>query len=375
MTRPLRSLATLIVALILAVTAVSLSAQRGIGAGLTNAPGLGQPIRVDCTQGDSLQSALDAMPQSTSQITIEIHGFCQEQITIERKVIIRGADPQTDGITGPAIGNGTALVTVFGVNGFGPLGSEPVRLEHLTVKNSSGFGVSANATQLGLTDVVIRDNGNIGLGAFAASFVFATDLTVIDNGRAGLFSRGSISCTDCTLNNNGPTGAPGLSADQAGKILFINSSLTGQAGIQSTSGADVTIIGGTISATTYAAMIQNGGHVFFQNDTQLTGSVACGTQGILDSRRGAGTAGFTQLSNASGGNNVITNGCFFLAGPGTTTLTGSTFVTAGGWVGTEGPPAVTTVKFNALGCSSGGKVTGATVMVNNVAGIPTSCIP
>lgn len=375
MTRSLRSLATLTGALILAVTAASLSAQRGIGVGLASAPAQGQPSRVDCSQGESLQGALDALPQSTTQMTIEIHGFCQEQITIERKVIIRGTDPQTDGISGPAILDSTALVVVFGVNGFGLSGSEAVRLEHLTIKNSSSFGVSVNVAQLGLTDVVIRDNGNIGLGAFAASHVFATDLTVNDNAGAGLFSRGYISCTNCTLNNNGPTGASGIGADQAGKIFFVNSSLTGTVGIQSTSGADVTIIGGAISATTRAVIIQNGGHVFFQNGTQLTGSVTCGTQGILDSRRGAGTDGFTQISNASGGNNMITNGCFFLAGRGTTTLTGSTFVTAGGWVGTDGSPADTTVKFNALGCSGGGKAVGATVVVNNVTGIPAGCVP
>ncbi len=373
MIRSLRSLSILIGALALVATAAPLSAQRGIGVGLANAPGLNQPVRVDCSQGDSLQAALDSVPQNQAQITIDIHGFCAEQITIERKVIIRGADPQNDGITGAPLGNNTALVVVFGVKGFGLIGSETVRFEHLTIKDSSNIGVSVNASQLGLTDVTIRNNGNIGLGAFQASFVAATSLTAADNIGAGLFSRGNLSCANCVVSGNGGVSGAGIGADQAGKIVLVNTSLTGTRGLQATSSGEVTMISGTIVAAQRAATVVSGGHVFFQDGTQVTGSVACGLQGILDSRRGTGTAGMTQISNASGGNNLITNGCFFLAGPGTTTLTGNTFVTAGGYVGIEGGAAGTTVKFNALACSSGGKVTGATITVNNVPGIPAGC--
>ncbi len=373
MTRSSRSLALLCSTLLLAAAATDVSAQRGIGVGLANAPGLNQPTRVDCTQGESLQAALDAVPQNTDQITIELHGFCAEPIHVTRKVIIRGTDPQTDGIAGPSTGNSSALVSVHGINDFWRTGIQTVRFEHLTIKDSSNIGLSINISQLGLDDVVIRNNANIGLGAFPGSFVSATNTTITDNGGSGILSQGRISCANCSVSGNGPNGAAAVAADQAGKIFLIDTSIQGTAGIQAVSSGEVTMFGGSITAAARAANILSGGHVFFQNGTLISGSVQCSLQGLLDSRRGAGTAGFTQTSNAAGGNNVISNGCVFLAGPGTTTLTGTTIVTAGGFVATEGSPALTTVKFSALGCSAGGKVTGATITVNNVPGIPAGC--
>ena len=245
-----------------------------------------------------------------------------------------------------------------------------------TIKDSANSGLSINLSQLGLDDVVIRNNANIGLGAFSGSFVSATNTTITDNGGSGVLSQGRFSCAGCTVSGNGmssPSGLPGIAADQAGKIILINTTISGTVGLQAQSSGEVTMIGGSISAATRAAVIQNGGHMFFQSGTVISGSVQCSLQGLLDSRRGAGTAGFTQTSNAPGGNNVLSNGCVFLAGQGTTTLTGTTFVNAGGFVATEGSPALTTVKFGALSCASGGKVTGATITVNNVPGIPAGC--
>lgn len=374
MTRSLRSLARLSSTLILVVSTASVSAQRGIGVGLANAPGINQPTHVNCDAGESLQAAIDAAPQSAAQITIDIHGFCQEQITIERKVLIRGTNSQTDGIAGPSLGNNTALVVVFGVNGFGRTGSETVRFEHLTIKDSSNIGLSVNLSQLGLDDVTIRNNGNIGLAGFAASFVVATNLSVTDNAGAGLFSRSNLFCRDCVVTGNGGASSAGIAADLAGKIVLATTTLTSTTGLRASSGGEIVMFGGTISATQRAISVQSGGRVFIENGTQVTGSVVCGAQGLLDSRRGTGTAGLTQTSTASGGNNQITNGCFFLAGPGTTTLAGQTTVSVGSYAGTEGGNQAV-VRYNSLNCFTGGKVTtsGGSILVNNVPGIPVAC--
>ena len=359
--------------LALAVTVAPLSAERGDGVEISREHGRRSPIEVDCGAGESLQAAIDSMPQYTGQITINISGFCAEPITIHRKVIIRGTNSATDGITGPSTGNNTALVAVYGVSDFWPAGAETVRLEHLSIKDSANIGLSDNYSEMGLDDVVIRDNVGIGLGAFPGSFVTATGLTVTDNG-GGLLSQGRLSCTDCTLRDNGPASAAGAGADQAGKIFLINTSLAGTNGVQATSGGEVTMIGGSITAVQRAATIQNGGHVFFQSGTTLSGSVQCGVQGILDSRKGQGTAGFTQVSSPFP--NLIQNGCVFLAGPGTTTLAGTTQVGAGSVTATEGGNTAI-VRYGSLSCSNGGKVTtsGGQTYVNNVPGVPAGCAP
>ena len=129
-------------------------------------------------------------------------------------------------------------------------------------------------------------------------------------------------------------------------------------------------------AVTTRAVIALAGRFHFQNDVQVTGGIICGLQSYIDSRRGAGTMGLHQLSNA-GVSNQILNGCFLLAGPGTTVLTGQTVVGAGAYVGTEGPPNATTLTFGSLGCSNGGKVTttGGTIFVGTVPGVPVGCRP
>lgn len=375
MTRSRRSLARLSGTLILVLSTASVSAQRGIGVGLANAPGITQPTHVDCDAGESLQAAIDAAPLSTAQITIDIHGFCQEQITIERKVLIRGTNSQTDGIAGPSsMGNNTALVVVYGVNGFGRVGSETVRFEHLTIKDSSNIGLSVNLSQLGLDDVTIRNNGNIGLAGFTGSFVAATNLSVTDNTGSGLFSRSNLSCRDCVVTGNGGANSAGIAADLSGKIVLSTTTLTSTTGLRASSGGEIVMFGGTISATQRAISVQSAGRVFIQDGTQVTGSVVCSAQGFLDSRRGLGTAGLIQTSTASGGNNQITNGCLFLAGPGTTTLAGQTTVSVGSYAATEGGNQAV-VRYNSLNCSTGGKVTttGGSIFVNNVPGIPVSC--
>ena len=337
--------------------------------------GPNRPIQVDCTAGESLARALQMFPERTDQITIQIHGFCQEAVDITRKVIIQGTDPQIDGISGPAsLGNRTAMVVVYGVNGFGLTGSESVRLENLTVMGSPNIGVSVDNAQLGLTNVVIRDNSGIGMVIFPLGSGYAMNVIVQDNHRTGvLTASGSFNCVSCTLTNNGPTEWQ-ANVNGAGRATFTNTTMTGNKGVASSQAGQMNVYGGSIAAANRAAEITNGGQVFFQGDAMLTGALFCSTQGVLDSRKGAGSNGFTQLSNAGGGNNAILNGCVFLAASGTTTLSGSTTVGAGSITATEnGNSAI--VRFNALTCSNGGKVTTTSgqIFVNSVLGIPASC--
>ncbi|MEI6244928.1 MAG: hypothetical protein WCQ64_07755 [Acidobacteriota bacterium] len=337
-----------------------------------------RPIRVDCTHGGSIMRALERYPEHTDRITIEISGLCQEAVVISRKVLIRGTDPATDGITGPTAlpTTTTALVNVHGVAGFGATpGFEVVRFEHLSITNSPNLGLAVNTAQLGMTDVTISGHINQAMLSFPGGSIYADHVRIIDNHNIGLNAAGGrINCSDCELTNNNPGGGPAAVSQAAGVAQLLNATITGRNGVQSMYGGTFQISGGTINVQTRAVNAQLAGQVQLQTDVQLTGSVVCSVQSFIDVRRGTGTNGFTQLSTASGGTNLITNGCVMLAGQGTTVLAGVTQVSVGAYVGTEGG-AATTVRFNALSCSNGGKVTttGGNIVVNNVPGIPAAC--
>ena len=334
-------------------------------------------IAVDCTQGGSIQRALQRFPERTEPITIEVHGFCEGPIDISRQVVIRGTNPATDGITGGAsLGNRTGLVVVYGVSGFGLAGAESVRFEHLTIKDSPNLGLTVNVAQVGLSDVVIRDNHNHGMLAFGAAYIFGDHVTATGNGGSGfLTSGGQIRCDTCDISGNGVVNAtaPAINAGP-GQTFLWNSTVIGFNGIVVANGGELFLTGGSVTATQRALNIQSAGLAFLQNNAQLSGGVFCGAQGLLDSRRGTGTNGLTQTSTGSGGSNQITYGCLFLAGAGTTTFAGQTTVSVGSYVGTDGGNQAI-VQFSALNCLTGGKVTtnGGSIIVNNVPGIPAAC--
>lgn len=359
--------------LILAMAPVPMSAQRPDNPG--QAAGADRPIMVDCAQGGSINRALEMFADRTDQITIEISGFCQEALVISRKVLIRGTNPSTDGITGPAVLPSSSLINVHGVNGFGPPGLEVVRFEHLSIVNSPSLGITVNTAQLGLSDVTISGHANQAMLAFQGGSIYGDHVRIIDNNNIGLNGAGgAIRCTDCELTNNNPGGGPAAVSSLGSNVFLINPTITGRSGVQAVSGGRMQMMGGTINVQTRAVNAQLAGQVLFSDDVQVTGSVSCSVHGVIDSRQGQGSFGLHQLSMASVGNNLIANGCFMMAGPGTTVLAGHTWVSVGAYVGTEGGPTAV-VQFNALSCLTGGKVTtnGGTIYVNNVAGIPAAC--
>lgn len=365
------ALATL---LCLSSAAAPVSGERPASEAATRQGRPDRPIVVDCAAGDSLQRSLDLIPGS-EQVTIEIRGFCQEAVAITRKVILRGTNASTDGISAPAsLGTQTALLAIDGVNGFKSEGFEVVRLERLTITGGPRHGVTVNNAQVGLLDVVISRQAGFGLLAFGGASVMATATTISDNARTGLSSNagGRIICVDCQITNNGSAGQPAVSSGLAGFVRLNNTTIAGGSGLQA-AGGEIHVFGGSIAATLSGASVQSGGSMVFRNNVQVAGSVSCGLQGRIESRKDAGTIGLNQSAIAAGQANQITNGCFFLAGPGATLLAGQTAVGAGAFIVTEGPPAGTSVNFGQLSCFNGGRVTGATIVVNGVQGIPPGC--
>jgi hypothetical protein len=261
------------------------------------------------------------------------------------------------------------------VNGFGTPGLEVVRFEHLSIVNSPNLGITVNAAQLGLSDVTISGHANQALLAFQGGNIYGDHVRIIDNNNIGLNGAGGvIKCTDCELINNNPGGGPAAVSGLGSNVFLINATITGRSGVQAVSGGRVQLMGGTISVQTRAVSAQLAGQVLFSDDVQVTGSVMCSVQGVIDSRQNTAAFGLHQLSTASGGFNQISNGCFLMAGPGTTVLAGQTYVSVGAYVGTDGGPGPV-VRFNALSCLTGGKVTtnGGSIYVNNVPGIPAAC--
>ena len=73
-----------------------------------------ETVKVKCNEGQSIAKALE---NKADFLIVEIQGFCEEKITINRSgVTLRGSDPEKDGLMGPADPVEEPLVTVTGAN-------------------------------------------------------------------------------------------------------------------------------------------------------------------------------------------------------------------------------------------------------------------
>ena len=329
-------------------------------------------VSVDCTDGGSIQRALARFPEA-DQLVINVHGVCRERVEIRRRVLLRGSDPATDGITGPASLDGYGyLVSVFHVPGIGQTGNDAVMFEHLSITGSPVSGMGVVGTEVSLSDVVVSHNVREGVTAYGGSIIFLNSTTVSDNGTVGVFAVGGghIQCTDCQLTNNLGSQAR---ADSGAAALLVDTQVTGQTGVVAP-GGEVTVRGGSVTTTALALSIGRGGRMFINDGTEVSGTVACDSQGLLDSRATpATTVGMTQVALSVGGNR-ITNGCVAIAGAGTTTFVGATTINAASHATVMGGG---TLKVGALSCVNGGKAStqGGTLLVNNVPGVPAACAP
>ncbi len=182
-------------------------------------------VLVDCTDPDPTKhdSVNGALETPAGKLIIEIRGMCREKVVVERKnVTLRGADPMTDGITGPVLDpsdpNDRALVTVRGgVRGilFESLGISESQLRGLELVDISIVEVKNCRITGNWRGLQVAESGGAGL----------TDTEIANDTGFQLLTwgHGTITCTRCTIN--APHGH-GVAAIVGGRIGLTDSSVT-----------------------------------------------------------------------------------------------------------------------------------------------------
>jgi hypothetical protein len=193
---------------------------------------------VDCTNGESVNAALDKGWDRSGRLFITIQGVCQESVTIQRDdVILMGASP----------GDGLAVPTT-GTYPLGVAGGQRVELRQLTLQGG-GYGllVSQGAAVTGkdlritgalgglsiwdgtvrLSHSVIENSAGANVGVGPGGTLFLSDSTVQDAASyEGIqVAGGSVWLDHSTVRGNKGHGGAGLAIMQ-GHVRITNSLIT-----------------------------------------------------------------------------------------------------------------------------------------------------
>jgi hypothetical protein len=203
-------------------------------------------IDIDCTDGDSINKALD---KRDTELIINITGICIEDVVVRRdRVTLRGTDPALDGIRAATVDDpyGAALFI---------RGGRRVNVENLqlTGARSAGLLIEDVRRSTMLRNLRIEGNQEVGL-RLSNSLVAGFDLSITGNGLAGvgLSETAYLRCDDCTIADN-------PSADQG-------------FGVIGAAGALATLIRGSVSGGMPISVRLNA--VATLTETLVTGYVA-----------------------------------------------------------------------------------------------------
>jgi parallel beta helix pectate lyase-like protein len=181
----------------------------------------GSPV-VDCTKGDSLQTAID---KSLDGDVIEVRGLCNENVKVLRKrLTLHGLDPLTDGIAGVAATPPTnAALEVWY--------SDNLRVENLSFVHPTGHGLGLWYSAAEALNCRMVGNPRSGIHVSVSSFLNATELTLSDNGQSGLSVQRNASgfCRGCQVHNNTAAAA---TANTGSILSLLDSVVTGLRGVR-----------------------------------------------------------------------------------------------------------------------------------------------
>ena len=129
--------------------------------------------KVDCTKGQSIQSALDKGQGSAEPLAIKIRGTCDESVTIARDdVTLLGVD-ETSGIS---------ATTDTGVS---ILGGQRIRIKNLTLSGPD-IPLSVDSAYITLINVTVEDSDDNGIDAVDGSHLNIEDSRIRNNGGDGI---------------------------------------------------------------------------------------------------------------------------------------------------------------------------------------------
>lgn len=217
-------------------------------------------VSVDCSRGQSLQSAINGAWPGT---TLHISGNCSGAVVINTKnltllsydkAIIDGQTKDAVTVNGPASVAFIGLTIQHGRNGITGQSGAQLTLQHTAVQNNSSNGIFlAGSSSATISDSSTNGNGTNGLDAEASSSVILTNTYSSDEN--GVFGVNINASSSLTFSNAQVMVSRNILGIQIGTsaAAFISDPLTtitvkdnGSTGLTIVSGAHMVAFGGTI---------------------------------------------------------------------------------------------------------------------------------
>ena len=194
--------------------------------GNSNAP---IDLAVDCTNGETINGAIDSVGGAVNQLNIEITGECSEQVFLRRSnVHLQGVSPDA-GITGNlaliALDSASnisvdSLTLTGGFAALTCLDNAAVLASNLVLENSSRGVLAYFGGMCDITDSIVQNN-NQGMTIGANGVVDAKGVTIQNSSgvAANVYTGGSL-----TLNSSA-TGASRVNNNNFGLSIFSTGNL------------------------------------------------------------------------------------------------------------------------------------------------------
>ena len=235
-------------------------------------------INVDCDKGGSIQKAIDAAAGSAARKTINVTGFCTEDLLISRDNISLLGD-------GLAVISGRIIVR----------GADGVTIRDLTVTGSD-FGLSTSVSRVFMTNVHFTGNDGNGIGVSGGGAIFLRDGSIANNsGGIGLFiQNGHAGLTNTVVFSNQNDGilvsANGSLSMNGGSVHSHSSG----SGIIARQGANVELGGTDVSGNFFTGVAVTMGSTAAIYDTTVNGNTEVG---LLVSENSTVEVGGGELAN------------------------------------------------------------------------------
>ncbi len=162
----------------------------------------GNIVRVDCSTGKTLASAVAKAAKRRGAVTVTFAGTCEERITIARDDFTLQGDEATSTIVGSVRVDGVSRVTLEGFtvrdtppgvdffdqigDGIRVISSHKVTLRDLLVRNTGGRGVSIEESTADLFDITILESQGVGLIGTSSAVQFNGENVVSDGNITGV---------------------------------------------------------------------------------------------------------------------------------------------------------------------------------------------
>jgi len=219
----------------------------------------GGAIDVNCDEGDSIQKAIDAGAGSAAPKTINVTGFCAEDLNIRRDNI-------------EILGDGNTMIS----GGILVRGADGLTIRDLTI-TGPGFGISASMSRVFMTNVHIDGNYDYGIALRHGGAVFLYNGTISGNfGDIGfLIENGHGQLSNSEVSGNADDG---IVINANGNLTMTGGSVNGHGqgtGITAELSSSVELENVSVSNNETGVLVSNGSTAAI-NDSTINGNADTG---------------------------------------------------------------------------------------------------